>query len=122
MIKFLKKVSTPVICVALLIATMGMTVFAATSGTLTGSLDNNTGKAKLKNTSGNTRYCGVSVQQSDNTTSYSTVSSNFGNISSGNTISSSATITKSHARGVGMIYNSATLQSGLALTKYTTIK
>ncbi len=121
-IKLLKKTTTPVICIALLVATMGMTVLAATNGTLTGSLTNSTGKAELKNKSGNTRYCHVMVREYDSTSSYSTVASNSGNISSGNKISASGKISKNHAQGVGVIYNSSTPQSGAALTKYTSIK
>lgn len=121
--KVFKKATTPAICAALLMATMGMTAFAAASGTLTGSLNNNVGTAKLTNTSGNTRYCTVAIREYNATTSNSSiVSSNAGNISNGNSISTSGTITKNHAQGVGVIYNSAAPESGAATTKYTTIK
>lgn len=120
--KLLEKAVTPVICAALLIATMGLTAFAATSGTLTGSLSNNTAKAVLKNTSGDTRYCHVMIQESDNGSSYTTTATNSGRISSGNTISASKKLTKNHARGVGEIYKSGASESGVALTKYTQIK
>lgn len=80
---YLCKATKPIICAVLLVATMGMTVFAA-SGTLTGSLSNNVGKAELKNTSGNTRYCHVLIRQYNSTSAYTTVSSNAGSIDSVN--------------------------------------
>lgn len=120
--KLLKKAVTPVICAALLIATMGLTAFAATNGMVTGDLGNSTGIAKLKNMSDGSRYCQVMIRESNNTSSYTTIAYNSGCISSGNTISTSGKITKSHAKGVGLIYNSGAPESGVAWSQSKQIK
>ncbi len=118
-----RKMKTFVICAALLVCSMGMTTFAAASGSLTGSLSGSTGKATFKNTSGFTTYCMVFLQEYSGTTAdIRTIKSTGGVISSGNKISASGTISKSRAKGVGQVYNSSAPASGVAKTYYTQIK
>lgn len=116
------KMKTFVVCAALLVCSLGMTAFAA-SGSITGSLSGTTGKATLKNTSGFATYCMVFLQEYNTGISdLRTIKSTGGVISSGNTISATGTINKSHAKGVGEVYNSAAPASGVAKSYYTQIK
>ncbi len=106
-----------------MVATMGMTVLAA-NGQIWGDLHNKEGSVTLKNTSGTTRKCSISLREYDgaNSSNNNLVSNNSGNISSGNTISTSGIINKEHAIGVGLIYNSSASESGVASTLRTYIK
>lgn len=118
----IKKISTMVLGVSLLVATMGVTAMAA-SGNIYGSLNGTYGSVTLQNTSGNIRYCVITLRQYNSSESnYSTVSANSGNLSSGNTITTSGPVYDTHAVGVGYIYNSGSSNSGVALTKKTYIK
>lgn len=118
----MKKFICRLVCCSMLILGSVATAFAATSGTLTGSLSNSWGTAKLKNTSGSSRYCNVYIKQYDYASSITIAATNTGVISSGNTISASGTISKLHAKGVGNIYISNSYQSGIGKTLTTDIK
>lgn len=109
-----KKAVTPVICAALLLATMGMTALAATSGALVGTQKNGTAEAKLKNSNGNTRYCHVMIRASSNGSSYTTTATKSDRTPSGKTITATAAIQSKYVRGVGVIYNSGAPESGQA--------
>ncbi|MDE5872482.1 MAG: hypothetical protein K2H07_01065 [Lachnospiraceae bacterium] len=121
--KIMRKAITAVVCAMLLVGTMGMTALAAYGG-ISGSLKDDVGTVTMQNTSGTTRKCYLTLREYNgyNSSNYNIVSSNSGTISSGNTISTSGKITKEHAKGVGLIYNSSESQSGVASTLTTQIK
>lgn len=118
-----KKILGFIGAVMMMVATMGMTALAASSGVLTGALSNDTATATLKNTSEGKRFCQVTVLEYDNNPNVtSTVAVSSGNISPGNTVSASGKVSKAYARAVGSVYNSETQQSGVAKSYNTQIK
>lgn len=120
--KIAKKLAGCALCGTLLVGTMGMTSFAS-SGSISGSCFNNSASASLLNSIGSTRYCNVVIKQSANSQSYNdSIASNGGVVSSGNTISTSGVLTKTHARGYGIIYTSKAPQSTIAWTDYTQLR
>ncbi|MBD5095706.1 MAG: hypothetical protein HDT40_01665 [Lachnospiraceae bacterium] len=120
--KIMKKAITAIICAMLLVGTMGMTALAA-SGDIWGNLSGNWGTATLQNTSGNTRYCVITIRQYDyDPSKYTLVSSNQAVMSSGNTVTTRGEISDMHAIGVGLVYNSAQYQSGIGWRDTTQIK
>lgn len=118
-----KRLAAIAVCAAMLTMTMGLSVFAATNGTISGSLNNSTAKVTLTNKSSNVRYCHVFILEATGVSaSYTTVASNGGVVSSGNKISISGTISKAVVKGQGEIYRSSAPSSGVAASYYTRIK
>lgn len=118
-----KRLAAIAVCAAMLTMTMGLSVFAATTGKVTGSLNNSIAKATLTNKSSGTRYCQILLQESNNqTTGYETIKSNSGVIATNNKISASGEINKLHARGYGEIYLSTSPSAGVAWSQISSIK
>lgn len=117
-----KKAVMPVICAALLLATMGMTALAATSGSLVATQKNGTAVATLKNSNGNTRYCHVMIRASSNGRSYTTTATKSGRIASKKTITVTKAIQSKFVQGVGVIYKSGAPESGAAWSETVQIK
>lgn len=111
----IKKLATPIICGAVVLASVGATAFAAGTGSITGRMTGNFAKVTLNNTSGSTRYCCVAINEYDDALNpiYYTVNVNSGNISDGKSLLTSGTVEMKYALGQGSIYRGGSPLSGI---------
>lgn len=122
--KLTKRLAGCALCGTLLIGTMGMTSLAANNvGRVSGSATDTSASATVYNQSNSTRYCSITIRQSDNQITYSsTIASNSGVISRGNILTTSGRLTMKHARGYGIVYNAQSTASGTAWSGYTNLR
>lgn len=120
-----RRLATPLICGAVVLASVGATALAAV-GEVSGSLVNNNGTVTLKNTSGSARYCTTYLRRynegDDIDKIYEAYKYNSGVISNGNTIASSGIITTDHARGYGSVYAGTASMVPVEYTIWTQVK
>ena len=117
-----KKIAMGIVCILMIVATMGITVLAAGSGTVSGNLSGSYAYAALKNTSDGDRYCSIAVQESSDYQNWTTVNASGGVLSSGNSIGVGANVSQLYVRGLGIVYHSAAPSSGVAATYTTRIR
>lgn len=111
-----KKIMAVAICVVVLTVTMGMTAYAYSLGRMKSEMSGNIGTAILLNDSDGARYCQVFIYQGSTLANSKTkVSSRSKVVAGGDLVSTSGTITKAHAKGVGEIYHSTNPVSGKEL-------
>lgn len=114
-----KKIAMGIVCSLMIVATMGITVLAAGSGRITGNISGSYAYVTFTNTSGGDNYCTVALQESRDYETWITVNANGSVISSGSSISVGGNVSQLYARGLGIVYNSASPSSGVA-AEYTT--
>ena len=109
----ISKIKIAVLLIVLFIAIVGITSFAATSGSISGWYSNNYANATVTNTNSNSRYCEVFIQGGSTPNSLPTIKYSSGTISSGNSLSIGKNTSATYIRARGVVYSGGSPNAGV---------